>query len=51
MENDRPKIEAIRVETPFGALESDSGNHAADMLTIVALIIILYFFKRMYSAK
>jgi len=51
MENERPKLEAVRVETPFGAIESDSGNHTADVLTIGALLIILYLFKRMYSAK
>tara|TARA_R110002020_G_scaffold343_1_gene1769 strand:- start:10514 stop:10666 length:153 start_codon:yes stop_codon:yes gene_type:complete len=50
MEN-RQKIESVKIETPFGSMESDSGNHAADVLTIVALLIIIYMFKRMYLGK
>tara|TARA_R110002020_G_scaffold304221_2_gene519973 strand:+ start:324 stop:470 length:147 start_codon:yes stop_codon:yes gene_type:complete len=45
---DRPKIESVRVETPFGALESDSGNHAIDVITIGAFLILGYIFKRLY---
>mgnify|MGYP003134289295 CR=1 FL=1 len=48
---ERVKVEAVRVETPFGALESDSGNHLADVFTIMAILIILYLFKRMYIGK
>ena len=32
---DRPKkIESVRIETPLGNIESDSGNHLIDVLTI-----------------
>ena len=48
---DRPKLESIKIETPLGSIESDSGNHTADVLTIGALLIILYLFKRMYVGK
>ena len=48
---ERVKVESVRVETPFGAIESDSGNHLADVFTIVAILIILYIFKRMYLGK
>ena len=48
---ERVKVESVRVETPFGALESDSGNHMADVLPISAILIILYMFKRMYIGK
>ena len=36
----------IRIETPIGALESDSGNHIIDGITIVAIIIVLYVGKK-----
>ena len=48
---DRQKIESIKVETPFLSIESDSGNHLADIFTIVAITIILYIFKRMFVGK
>ena len=35
---DRKKIESVRIETPMGNLESDSGNHFIDILTIVGII-------------
>ena len=44
----RPKIESFKVETPLGSLESDSGNHTVDVLTIMGCIIVLYIIKRMY---
>ena len=51
MENDRPKIEAVRVETPFGALESDSGNHGVNIVTIGAVLFLAYILKRLYFGK
>ena len=48
MESPRKKIESVRVETPFGAIESDSGNHAVDVITIGAFIFVAYILKRMY---
>ena len=47
LEEDRPKLESFRVETPLGALESDSGNHVVDIISVVVVIGILYFAKRM----
>jgi hypothetical protein len=38
--------EKIRIETPVGAIESDSGNHMMDGLTIVILILALYTGKK-----
>jgi len=39
-------LEKIRIETPVGAIESDSGNHMMDGLTIVILILALYTGKK-----
>ena len=36
----------IRLELPVGAIESDSGNHVVDMITITALILIFYISKK-----
>ena len=47
LEEDRPKLESFRVETPLGALESDSGNHVVDIISVIAVIGILYLAKRM----
>ena len=44
----RKKIESVRIETPLGSLESDSGNHTVDVLTIGAFILVGYLLKRMY---
>ena len=51
MENSKPKLEAVRLETPFGAIESDSGNHSVDVITIGALLIVLYICKRIYFGR
>tara|TARA_R100001244_G_scaffold14557_2_gene16125 strand:+ start:1241 stop:1444 length:204 start_codon:yes stop_codon:yes gene_type:complete len=43
---ERKSLEKIRIETPMGAIESDSGNHIMDGLTIVILILALYTGKK-----
>ena len=42
---DRPKLESFKVETPLGSLESDSGNHILDIVSVVGVIAILYIGK------
>ena len=52
-------MKRIKVETPLGSIESDTGNHTLDNLTIVGLIAVLYigkklvdkFFKKTFSKK
>jgi len=44
----KPKVsEKIRIETPVGAIESDSGNHLIDGLTVVIIILVLYAGKKL----
>ena len=43
---ERPKLESFKVETPLGSFESDSGNHVIDVISVVAVIGILYLAKR-----
>ena len=40
-------MQRLKVETPLGSLESDSGNHALDILTIVGVIAVLYIGKKL----
>jgi len=37
----------IKFETPIGAIESDSGNHIIDGVTVVAIILVLYIGKKL----
>jgi hypothetical protein len=39
------KLEKFSVETPIGKLESDSGNHMIDILSVVGVIGVLYIGK------
>ena len=36
------KVKKVRIETPIGAIESDSGNHLVDIGTVVLLTFFLY---------
>ena len=42
---ERPKLESFKVETPLGSLESDSGNHIVDIISVMGVIAILYIGK------
>lgn len=36
----------LRIETPVGTVVSDSGNHFVDFLSVVGIIVIFFFFKK-----
>ena len=36
----------VRVETPVGAIEADTGSHIIDGLLVVAVILVLYLGKK-----
>ena len=36
------KTQKVPIETPIGAIESDSGNHLVDIGTVVLLSFVLY---------
>ena len=36
------KTQRVRIETPIGAIESDSGNHLVDIGTVLMLAVSLY---------
>ena len=37
----------MSIETPIGTVESDSGNHMMDIISIVGVIAILYVGKKL----
>ena len=37
----------IRLEIPVGAIESDSGSHIIDGITVVSIILALYLGKKL----
>jgi len=46
----KPKVsEKIRIETPIGAIESDSGSHLIDGFTVVILILLLFAIKNLWK--
>ena len=40
------KIESVRIETPLGAIESDSGNHFVDIASVMLIIMCVVMFKK-----
>tara|TARA_R100000656_G_scaffold36502_1_gene31102 strand:- start:1039 stop:1212 length:174 start_codon:yes stop_codon:yes gene_type:complete len=41
----RERQEKISIETPYGTIESDSGNHLVDIATIVSIILVCALLK------
>ena len=37
------RTKKVRIETPMGTIESDSGNHLVDIGTVLMLLMVLYF--------
>tara|TARA_Y100001951_G_scaffold92525_1_gene87359 strand:+ start:170 stop:313 length:144 start_codon:yes stop_codon:yes gene_type:complete len=45
------KIKKVRIETPMGTIESDSGNHLVDVGTVVLLTFVLYLVIRFIKQR
>ena len=41
-----PMPNKIRLEIPVGAIESDSGSVVVDIISIVAIVMVIYFGKK-----
>ena len=46
MINTKNEVRKIKIETPIGSVESDSGNHLVDVVTVVGIILVFFVFKR-----
>ena len=45
------KTQRVRIETPIGTVESDSGNHLVDVGTVVLLTFVLYLVIRFIKQR
>jgi len=43
------KTQKVRIETPIGAIESDSGNHLVDIGTVLSVVVVLFILKKVIS--
>tara|TARA_Y100001963_G_scaffold124760_1_gene175810 strand:+ start:949 stop:1089 length:141 start_codon:yes stop_codon:yes gene_type:complete len=39
----------VRIETPIGSVESDSGNHLIDVFSVIVIIVIVLVFKKLWN--
>tara|TARA_R100000152_G_C6782309_1_gene219850 strand:+ start:36186 stop:36323 length:138 start_codon:yes stop_codon:yes gene_type:complete len=37
----------VKIETPIGSIESDSGSHFIDVLTVLLVIVVIYFLRKL----
>ena len=40
------KTESVKIETPIGSIESDSGNHFVDIASVMLIIVCVLMFKK-----
>ena len=43
------KTQKVRIETPIGAIESDSGNHLVDVGSVLGVVVVLFILKKVIS--
>ena len=39
----------VKLETPMGTIESDSGNHLVDVVSVVFIIACVLIFKKLWG--
>ena len=40
----------VRIETPLGNIESDSGNHLVDVGTVILILLIFFVMRKFFNA-
>ena len=40
----------VRIETPLGNIESDSGNHLVDVGTVILILLIFFVMSKFFNA-
>jgi hypothetical protein len=43
------KTKKIKIETPMGSIESDSGNHLMDIASVMLIIVCVLMFKKIWN--
>ena len=46
-----PKTKSIKIETPIGGIESDSGNHLVDIGTVLIVIILFFVMRKFFKTR
>ena len=47
MMNNKPQ--RMKIETPIGSIESDSGSHLVDVISVAGIIVIYFIMKRFFG--
>tara|TARA_R110002020_G_scaffold475448_1_gene710107 strand:+ start:791 stop:961 length:171 start_codon:yes stop_codon:yes gene_type:complete len=47
MAKEIPSPKKFKIETPVGTLESDSGSHFVDVISVLGVIVVLYIGKKL----
>ena len=45
------KPQQFKIETPIGSVESDSGNHIVDVISVLVVIIVFFIAKKLIRGK
>ena len=51
MDNEMKKPQQFKIETPIGSVESDSGNHIVDVISVLVVIIVFFIAKKLIRGK
>ena len=43
------KTESVKIQTPIGSIESDSGNHFVDVMTAIGTMLAIMVLKKIIS--
>tara|TARA_X000001388_G_scaffold73402_1_gene65073 strand:- start:732 stop:875 length:144 start_codon:yes stop_codon:yes gene_type:complete len=43
------KTKQFKIETPIGSVESDSGNHIVDVISVAFIVIVAVIFKKLWN--
>ena len=43
------KTKSVKLETPIGSIESDSGNHFVDIISVLGFVVVLMLLKKIMS--
>ncbi len=43
------KTQRVKIDTPIGSIESDSGNHLIDIGTVIIVIVVFFITKKLIS--
>jgi len=43
------KTKQFKIETPIGSVESDSGSHLVDVISVAGIIVIYFIMKRLFG--